>query len=302
MLDLLKTAADEKGFSSHMATGVKGLTLFSRYSVMGEFDLLLGDDCLDCFDDFGPPPDGILSIPPPPLPYFIQLNNHNESSLCNNQCIWAPQFQGVEFIELTQRGSSPDGTWIFIIGASCIGVLILGGLVTFFLLKYRSKVAGKGSVQATATVLKTKGCESVLYPFPSSPEPDSRVLWATLTPGGTTHHYTAPGSHPDVAPAFSNTCKPSLPPPDPPISFDNTGFVDSDSQTPLMESYQLNELIESDGTSNSSTLKKTQRPKVSSPTRIENPNLPPLNLHPHRNVRRATLQRRDSDLPCSSPN
>ncbi|KAK6631729.1 hypothetical protein RUM43_013793 [Polyplax serrata] len=271
---------------------------------MADVDLLLSAECLDCFEEFGPPPDDILSIPPPPLPYFIQLTNHNETTLCNNQCIWAPSFNGLEFVEVTHQGLARDGAWYFIVGASCIGVLILGGLVTLLLFSVRSRINVKNTVQATTTtVVRTnKDCESVLYPFPPTAETDGRVLWATLTPSGTTHHYTAPGTHaPEVTPTFSNMCKPSLPPPDPPISFDNTGFVDSDSQTPLMESYQLNELIDSDVTSNSSTLRKTQRPRVSTPTRIENPNLPPLNLHPHRSLRRATIQRRDSDIQCSSP-
>lgn len=267
---------------------------------MGEVDLQAGTDCQDCLQECGPPPDDILRIPPPPLPYFIQLD-HN-SSLCNNQCIWAPQFPGVEFIELTHHGSNSDETWFFILGASCAGVLILGGLVTLLLVKFRSKIISKSSVQAAATIVTSKGCESVLYPFPAGAARESRVLWATLTPSGTTHHYTTSGSHPDVGQHYSGLCKPTLPPPDPPITFDNTGFVDSDSQTPLMESYQLNELVDSDNTSNSSTLKKSQRLRVSSPTRIENPNLPPLNLHPHRTIRRATLQRRDSDVPCAIPN
>lgn len=71
-----------------------------------------------------------------------------------------------------------------------------------------------------------KSCEAVLYPG------DSRVLWATLTPRGTTR---------TVAAAHLTT-------------FDNTGFTDE------------------------------YRPRVSSPTRIEHPNLPPLNLH--RTIRR----------------
>ncbi|KAL0275456.1 UNVERIFIED_CONTAM: hypothetical protein PYX00_003294 [Menopon gallinae] len=263
---------------------------------------ILNNDCPECLEEFGPPPDFILSIPPPPIPYFVHLDPSNETSSCHSQCVWAFQSTGVEFVELPRHGHSSDDTWLLILGASCIGVLLLGGLLAFILLKCRSKLANKNSIQLASTIVKAKGCESVLYPYPAAPPPDGRILWATLTPRGTTHHYTT-SPHPHITiPSYSSPCKPTLPPPDPPISFDNTGFVDSDSQTPLMESYQLSELVESDAVSNSSTLKKSPRPRVSSPTRIEHPNLPPLNLHPHRSMRRATMQRRESaDIPFPSP-
>lgn len=262
----------------------------------------MDSDCPECLDDFGPPPDYILGIPPPPLPYFVQTDPNNESSPCNSRCVWAPRSPGVEFVELPRHGPSADDTWLMVSGASCLGVLLLGCLLALALLKCRAKITGKSSIQLASAITKTKGCESVLYPYPAAPPPDGRILWATLTPRGTTHHYTT-GPRPRAGiQSHSMPCKPTLPPPDPPVSFDNTGFVDSDSQTPLMESYQLNELVESDVASNSGTLKKSPRPRVSSPTRIEHPNLPPLNLHPHRSFRRATVQRRDSfEAACPSP-
>lgn len=40
----------------------------------------------------------------------------------------------------------------------------------------------------------------------------------------------------------------------------------------------------------------TSRPRVSSPTRIEHPNLPPLNLHPHkRSSRKGSVTSQASD-------
>lgn len=86
-------------------------------------------------------------------------------------------------------------------------------------------------------------------------------------------------------------------------SFDNSGFMDYDYEdpTPLIESYQPDGVNENE--SRYTTLGNTDmrcsslafndslrrgmplgialRPKVSPPTRIENPNLPPLNLYPH---------------------
>lgn len=195
-----------------------------------------------------------------------------------------------------------------------------------------------------------KGCEAVLYPCPSSGgavTPDSRVLWAALTPRGTTHHFTAeppvyhqPHHHHHSVPLYGSTLQhqarslPPIPtsPQNPPaqvspyqimqitqqlsdvlpVSFDNSAFIDSDDPTPVVESYQLSELVET--SSNTATIGSTNsmrrssphsspRPRVSSPTRIEHPNLPPLNLHPsHRGLRRATLSRRESDASSvSSP-
>jgi hypothetical protein len=189
-----------------------------------------------------------------------------------------------------------------------------------------------------------KGCEAVLYPCSSSGgaiTPDSRVLWAALTPRGTTHHFAAeppiyhqPYHH--SIPQYGSTLQHqarSLPPiptspqhqsphvspyqitqiaqqlPDAlPVSFDNSGFINSDDPTPVIESYQLSELAE---TGSINSMRRTPcgsphaspRPRVSSPTRIEHPNLPPLNLHPsHRGLRRTTLSRRESDASSvSSP-
>lgn len=98
-------------------------------------------------------------------------------------------------------------------------------------------------------------------------------------------------------------------------SFDNSGFVDYDYEdpTPLIESYQMNDMENRDmthysmmmgggcggntdmrcaslGLGNNTLMRRsigvpplgvTLRPKVSPPTRIEHPNLPPLNLYPH---------------------
>ena len=281
--------------------------------VMEEVDPLLDNECLDCFEDFGPPPDDILRIPPPPLPFFIKLDQR-EHFLCNNQCIGSPKFQGIEFIDLGQPWSYQDRIWLLIFCASCLGILILGGLITFLIFKLRTKIKTRSDSDSivrgtsnTSNTDKTNDCESVLYPFPATSTGDGRVLWATLSPGGTTRHYTAPNSRPDVTLSYSSSSKPCLPPPEPPpVGFImNTNFIDSDSQTPLMECFQLNEFVELDGTtSHSVALMRNSthnRPRVSSPTRIENPNLPPLNLHPHRTFRKATIQRRDSDFICSSP-
>lgn len=97
-------------------------------------------------------------------------------------------------------------------------------------------------------------------------------------------------------------------------SFDNTGFIDYDYEdpAPLIESYQMDDMEtcyqEPDVNPycivnqlphdmHLGTMKRgTSRPLVSSPTRIENPNLPPLNLYPHRGtLRKPSHSRRVSD-------
>lgn len=159
------------------------------------------------------------------------------------------------------------------------------------------------------------------------------MLWAALTPRGTTHHFTAEPPiyhqpyhhHHHSVPQYGSTLQHkarSLPPiptspqrPSPyqitqitqqlpdalPVSFDNSGFVDSDDPTPVVESYQLSELAETGSTGSMTSPHASPRPRVSSPTRIEHPNLPPLNLHPsHRGLRRTTLSRRESDASSVS--
>lgn len=86
-------------------------------------------------------------------------------------------------------------------------------------------------------------------------------------------------------------------------SFDNSGFVDYEYEdpTPLIESYQMNNMENMESPHyqilgntdmrcaslglGANTLRRgipISRPRVSSPTRIEHPNLPPLNLYPHK--------------------
>jgi len=235
--------------------------------------------CTDCIEEWGPPPDSILSIPPPPFPNFIPSDQQNESVLCTT-CVWAPTLgtSGIQFIELPRQGSGHDA-WLMVLGACILGVLFLGAMFAALLLKCRARYVSKTPVPHAAVTAKPKGCQAILYPYPVP----SQELWAAITAKGTTQHFTAP-------------IKPRLPPPEPPVSFDSSGFAESDSQTPLMESYQLSELIDSDSTSSGGTMRT--RLRVSTPTKIECPNLPPLNTmphHGHRTIRRATLHRKESD-------
>ncbi|CAH0388489.1 unnamed protein product [Bemisia tabaci] len=68
-----------------------------------------------------------------------------------------------------------------------------------------------------------------------------RAFWATLGPHGTMKHVTEPLPFPILKPATK--------------SFENCGFIEAEDYISKV------------------------RPRVSSPTRIENPNLPPLNIN-----------------------
>ncbi|BES93174.1 Hypothetical protein NTJ_05980 [Nesidiocoris tenuis] len=195
--------------------------------------------------ELGPPPDTILTLPPPPLPSFLQVSASNLSNCSNNLCDWAGAPQtGVQFIELAPPGleGELDDTWLFVLISCSIGVLLLGSMLALLLLKCREERNAKTvPVRMETTMEVKKSCEAVMYPGDSS-----RVLWATLTPRGTTRAVAAATTTSSQVDAMAAT------------TFDNTGFADNPDY----------------------------RPRVSSPTRIEHPNLPPLNLPSHRTLKR----------------
>lgn len=121
---------------------------------------------------------------------------------------------------------------------------------------------------------------------------DSRVLWAALTPRGTRHFVADPYHEDDhhyecVEPPLSPLYK--LAPPEDITRHFNVEYEDP---APLIESYS--DRTEEYFKNGMETLRRGNRPLVSSPTRIERPNLPPLNLQP-RTLRRAPHSRRVSD-------
>lgn len=95
-----------------------------------------------------PPPDSILSMPPPPLPSFLLPKTAvlapaaNESHPCFATFMCDPnpnpRESGIEFVELSgEHSSGLENTWLFVLISSCVGVLILGGLLAVILLKCR---------------------------------------------------------------------------------------------------------------------------------------------------------------------
>ncbi|XP_046470408.1 uncharacterized protein [Neodiprion pinetum] len=275
----------------------------------------------------GPPPDMILRLPPPPIPAFLQRNSdissfylnsevqsfatHLNDSPCKHFCDW--RSEGVQYIELPQQGTVFDDTWLLVLMSSCVGVIFVGIILAVLLLKCKSTSGGKTGVSsipvATSTVQAKLGRipnEAVLYPCAADTLQDSRVMWATLTPRGTTRHYLEDHHYETInntrfpkrtiaaSPTEHVYAEPPVPSPVQTLpkdgsAFDNTAFVDYEEPlTARTEYYQLDDVLEPNFSGNLTLQRGTLRPRVSSPTRIENPNLPPLNLQPHKRTLRRT--------------
>ncbi|KAK9871373.1 hypothetical protein WA026_011629 [Henosepilachna vigintioctopunctata] len=325
--------------------------------------------CLGECLDLGPPPDSILFLPPPPAPSILQhslpdllLNTTPcyASQLCD---AWAPLNKfpdSGDYIELPRKEvetwSALDDTWLLVLIASSIGVLLLGALLAMFLLKCREmnmfggsdcslhsrdprpiKVHEHRECPSTNTMNGHKMIhpnESTLYN--GNALQDNRLVWAALTPGGRTQHFISenyPKEFVDYREADNHyetidhlNIKPAIPshpptyqmyqkglpyqPPTEKSSFDNCGFVDYEYEEPmpLIKSYQYDtsddyEYALPGGNTDmrcismayaSNSMRRhvpVLRPRVSSPTRIEHPNLPPLNLYP---LKSNTLKRNNT--------
>ncbi|KAI9589442.1 hypothetical protein GQX74_007611 [Glossina fuscipes] len=272
-----------------------------------------------------PPPDSILSMPPPPLPSFllpktsVMAASTNDSHPCFATFMCDPnphpRESGMEFVELIgSHDGGLENTWIFVLITSCVGVLILGGLLAIILLKcrdcnisYHDSNIKQGTMSALGEPSKSNPflAGGILYPctsvngrdtLQSQLANDSRLLWATLTPHGTRHFisdYPGFGTQ-EVTPGhyevvdyraksqnqnFRDYVKRT-----PIKSFDNNGFTDYDYEdpTPLMDSYHddMDSGYQEPQEVIGSIQRSSPRPHVSSPTRIDNPNIAPLNYYP----------------------
>ncbi|XP_063621925.1 uncharacterized protein LOC134794148 isoform X1 [Cydia splendana] len=255
-----------------------------------------GSECMS----LGPPPDSILYLPPPPLPAFL-ANAANLTPPCRaSKC--PPQnneenslFPGVEYHELPRHVAGVaepgggDDTWLLVLITCCVAVLCIAALLALFLFRcrelslYRSRGACKSSSGKA-------GGSNALY---GGAALDSRVLWAALTPRGTRHFVADTYPHDETEDHHYECVEPPLyklgPPED--LAITRHFNVEYEDPAPLIESYA--DRTEEYFRNGMETLRRG-RPLVSSPTRIERPNLPPLNLQP-RTLRRAPHSRRVSD-------
>ncbi|KAH8266450.1 hypothetical protein KR026_002524, partial [Drosophila bipectinata] len=224
----------------------------------------------------GPPPDFILSMPPPPLPLFLiskpatvdALISLNESQPCfaTFMCRQAHNRNesGNAIMELVRNDSkSLENLWLFI--SFCVGIFVLGCFLALIVIRcreyffsYHDANIKQTTINALGEAAKSNAFTSggILYPcatansrdlLQSQLVNDSRLLWATLTPHGTRHFIienSQDGGHYESVDyrgksqhqVFRGYAKHSQ---SFVKSFDNNGFVDYDYEdpTPLMESY-----------------------------------------------------------------
>ncbi|XP_065224704.1 uncharacterized protein LOC135848672 [Planococcus citri] len=210
---------------------------------MVDFSYQSNGTCQDCWD-LGPPPDTILTIPPPPMPTFFAssfINVGNRSNApCPLLCDWTTG-QGLEINEeFPFKGNLEENSWFLLTISSFTIILLLAMLLTLLILKFRQNQKMKSCLHKTTYNDRTY--ESILYPSMK----DNHVLWATLTPKGKPQAVAVSSVPPPLPPRVSHV-----------RSFENCAFAD-------MDDYPT----------------KYGRPRVSSPMRIENPNMPPLNFYP----------------------
>lgn len=306
---------------------------------------MCGNQCIE----LGPPPNSILSMPPPPLPSFLVPRTaiialaQNDSQPCYAAfvCEALPGIRdpsGIEFIELP--GAGFDDAWLFLLVAAVVSIIVVVTVLSFMVMKCREyvpnhfKIANhrlgiffnffyiifrRESVQkrgpvngidephVSADKSQTFLPGDMMYPCTSNDPSlqqqqmvkENRLLWAALTPHGTRHFVSSAERFPNyddhyevvdyqgnrvMRPREGGTLKIN-----PNRSFDNSGFTDLDYEEMSAAMNRTDSFIHDDRDSGyqepheviSTLNRNSPRPIVSTPTRIEHPNLPPLNMHPH---------------------
>uniref|UniRef100_A0A1A9ULB6 Uncharacterized protein n=1 Tax=Glossina austeni TaxID=7395 RepID=A0A1A9ULB6_GLOAU len=215
-----------------------------------------------------PPPDSILSMPPPPLPSFLLPKTSVMAASTNDSHPTLFSSCNISYHDSNIK----QGTMSALGEPSKSNPFLAGGI-----LYPCTSVNGRDTLQSQLAN-------------------DSRLLWATLTPHGTRHFisdYPGFGTQ-EVTPGhyevvdyraksqnqnFRDYVKRT-----PIKSFDNNGFTDYDYEdpTPLMDSYHddMDSGYQEPQEVIGSIQRSSPRPHVSSPTRIDNPNIAPLNYYP----------------------
>ncbi|VVC45058.1 Hypothetical protein CINCED_3A023901 [Cinara cedri] len=226
--------------------------------------------------DLGPPP-SILDMPPPPMPSFLAAvldgqpeNNEMDSGTkellmetneldsgkpCKSMC---DLDQGVGFIELPQQGPIIETySWWMLLTTCLLVVMLIGTVILVIVIRMRDK--------------KQRWSKSDFSPEPKKSPPlydtidiSPKTFWATLSPTGnidTTATTRRPVHHHPQTIANPN--------------FENGAYYPYEQQHEYQQITTIRRTVPE---------YQTIRPHVSSPTRIEHPNMPPLNLY--RSIRR----------------
>lgn len=116
-------------------------------------NILLGNCVGSCDQLAGPPPDFILSMPPPPLPSFLIskpksidiLLPANESQPCFAAFMCGQNQHnesGNELMELVRSDTkSMENVWFFV--SSCIGIFVLGCFLALIVIRCKEWVSFK---------------------------------------------------------------------------------------------------------------------------------------------------------------
>lgn len=312
---------------------------------------MCGSQCIE----LGPPPNSILSMPPPPLPSFLVPRTalialaQNDSQPCYAAFVCellpgAREPSGIEFIELPGNGF--DDAWLFLLVAALVSIIVVVTVLSFMVIKCREyvndlfrnltnkyvnlsnfisiscreSVHKRGPVngvcinepQMSANKSQTFLSGDILYSSTSNEQTslqqqmvkENRLLWAALTPHGTRHFVSSAeqcsnyDDHYEVIDYQGNrvmrpregvTLKINPNNSTNTRSFDNSGFSDFEYEVMNAAINRTDSFIHDDRDSGyqepheviSTLNRNSPRPIVSTPTRIEHPNIPPLNMHPH---------------------
>lgn len=173
--------------------------------------------CLDCIHI--EPPNAILSIPPPPLPAFLLPksadlilpgNNLTQPCYAADMCNHSPGVSSdhIDYIELNRNSNlGIEEPWFFVVICSLCIILFVSAILSIILLKCRDSNCSfhdSNLKQHQMTYPKEReqnvnaknyhqsfgiggvGGNNQLMPAYNPPLP---VLWAQLTPHGTTQHF-----------------------------------------------------------------------------------------------------------------
>ncbi|KAE9523538.1 hypothetical protein AGLY_016090 [Aphis glycines] len=225
--------------------------------------------------DLGPPP-SILDMPPPPMPSFLAAvpsdqSGSNESNSPNKEMLMETNElepgkpckamcdtdQGVGFVELPQQGPIIETySWWMLLSTCLLGVMLVGTVILVVIVRLRDK---------------KRWNKSDFSPEPKKSPPlydtidiSPKTFWATLSPTGnidTTATTRRPVHHHPQTIANPN--------------FENGAYYPYEQQHEYQQITTIRRAMPE---------YQTIRPHVSSPTRIEHPNMPPLNLY--RSIRR----------------
>lgn len=222
-------------------------------------------------------------MPPPPAPSFLQhrLRDNATALPCGGGaqlCAsgeWEPP-RG-DYVELSRQDvGTADDTWPLVLVAASVGVLVLGALLALFLLRCREQHGAKEHQQHQQHRAGGKAAAAAVTTAPPSiqsnePSGDSRaVCWAALTPRGGTQHFVSLDDEENHH--YETVDGPWYRASSGNYEYEEPVLLTSPSPVPAwLQQQQDMRCI--------STLRRP-RPRVSPPTRIEHPNLPPLNLNP----------------------